>query len=375
MRICMLTTRHSPLDDRIFYKEAVSLKRVSSEIKIIAPYCRSRQIVNGIEIWGLPPEAKSQCFLWSNLYQKALRAKADVYHCHEPDSLLVGILVKNRQKAKLIYDCHEYHPEIFARRFPEKLQPFVGVVAYWAERLLCKKADYVITVCQELAEKFRRWGNRVQLVENYAIRWPDKGFSLSISRTDLGIRPEESVGVFVGGMYRERGIYQMMDAIRILRGWGRKVKLLLVGPGVKGFLESAKAYAQAKGIAQGVVFTGKVAFTEIPSYLAMADFGLVMDYPERRKLNTVAVKVFEYMQAGLPIVASDLPANRRIIQTEQCGVLTDPLRPEKIAEAVALVLKKPDLGPKMGRRGREAFLRKYNWDQAEKRLLAVYRDL
>jgi len=123
------------------------------------------------------------------------------------------------------------------------------------------------------------------------------------------------------------------------------------------------------------VFTGKVAFTEIPSYLAMADFGLVMDYPERRKLNTVAVKVFEYMQAGLPIVASDLPANRRIIQTEQCGVLTDPLRPEKIAEAVALVLKKPDLGPKMGRRGREAFLRKYNWDQAEKRLLAVYRDL
>lgn len=375
MRICMLTTRHSFLDDRIFHKEAVSLKKISSEIKIIAPCNRSRQIVNGVEILGLPLKARGRCRLWRRFYQEALRVKADVYHCHEPDSLLVSILVKNRLKAKLIYDSHEYHPEIFAQKFPAGFRLPAKFAAYQLEKWFCRRADYIITVCEELAEKFRGWGNRVQLVENYAIKYSNKKGSPSVNRRDWGIRPEEPVGVFVGGMYRERGIYEMIDAIRILKTQGNRVKLLLVGPGVRGFLEKAKAYAQAKDLVEDVVFTGKVPFTEIPSYLAMADFGLVMDYPERRKLNTVAVKVFEYMQARLPIVASDLPANREIIQTEQCGLLTDPLRPEKIAEVVTLLLEKQDLAQKMGQRGREAFLKKYNWDEAERRLLAVYRDL
>jgi len=81
------------------------------------------------------------------------------------------------------------------------------------------------------------------------------------------------------------------------------------------------------------------------------------------------------MAAGIPVIASDFPLWRKIINGAGCGVLADPANPDAVAEAIESVLSNPVEAMKMGKRGREAFLSGYNWTTQEAALLGLYRDL
>ena len=379
IKACMLTSMHSPLDGRIFYKEAKSLVKFGYEVIIIAP---SAELVNketkvdSIRIIPIP--RYKHTFLTRpvtllHLFLQALEVNADVYHCHEIETLWVGILLKEVIGTKLIYDSHEYHPEKFAERFPSKIRGIFKRLTYLVEKAFCGKVDYIITVCDELANKFKRWSDNVELVENFALHYSNDGSEFSVNPRDLMIRGADAIGVYVGSIYKERGIYQIIDAVSILKDRGERIKLFFIGPLFpRTLLKQIEIYLKDKKLENDILFLGKIPYPQIEGYLAIADFGVVMDYPEKRNLNTVAVKVFEYMQAGLPVVASDLPVTRRVIEKERCGVLSDPLRPDRIADAISTLSQDPEAAQQMGRRGREAFLKKYNWSLSERRLLSVY---
>jgi len=366
----MLTSGHSCLDDRIFYKEAVSLRRAYDDVSVVGMCDRAGGEIRGIKIFGLNRGRGllGRLRVLAKLYGIGSRLSADVYHCHEIDALFVGLLLKLVHGAGLIYDCHEYYPETFGSMLPWPLGKLAERFILFLEWLLSGFADYVITVCDELGSKFRNWGRKCKVVPNYSLRFSPKGYH------DSG-RKKSPLGIYVGGLYRERGIYELIDAISMLRDRGTEVEMLFVGPGKGNFIDLASSYVKSKGVSDIVRFTGAVPFIEIPRYLRMGDFGVVMDYPERRKLNTVAVKVFEYMSAGLPVIASDLPAYRDVILPSGCGLLADPLDPGDIASTIEKLIRNPRAMEEMGMRGMEAFNKRYSWDIAEAELLSVYRSL
>ena len=124
-----------------------------------------------------------------------------------------------------------------------------------------------------------------------------------------------------------------------------------------------------------VRYLGKVPFEEVSRYYALADIGLVCIQPLERHKVSLPNKIFEYMAAGLPIIASNFPLWKKIVDDAGCGICIDPTDPEKIAEAILYLLDNPQLGKEMGENGRRAAKERYNWKKESKKLLEVYKKL
>jgi glycosyltransferase involved in cell wall biosynthesis len=122
-------------------------------------------------------------------------------------------------------------------------------------------------------------------------------------------------------------------------------------------------------------FVGPLDRTEIADELHRAYAGLVILHPEPNYLTSQPVKLFEYMCAGIPVIASDFPVCREIVTKARCGLLVDPLKPEEIAHAMEYLLAHPEEAEEMGRRGLQAVHESYNWANEEKMLLEIYRRL
>jgi glycosyltransferase involved in cell wall biosynthesis len=103
--------------------------------------------------------------------------------------------------------------------------------------------------------------------------------------------------------------------------------------------------------------------------------GLVLFHPAPNHMESLPTKLFEYMSAGLPVVASDIPLWRTIIASHNCGILVDPLDPREIARGIGHLLESPEEAREMGMRGREAVLTRFTWESQATELLALYSRL
>jgi glycosyltransferase involved in cell wall biosynthesis len=120
------------------------------------------------------------------------------------------------------------------------------------------------------------------------------------------------------------------------------------------------------------VMLGSVDRQEIKQLLSRSRIGIVVYHPTPNYYYGQPTKLLEYMAAGLPVVASDFPFYRRIIESTECGLLVDPLQPAKIAEAILWLLRNPERAEEMGTRGQKAVLDRYNWEQEAKHLISAY---
>ena len=83
-------------------------------------------------------------------------------------------------------------------------------------------------------------------------------------------------------------------------------------------------------------------------------------------------KLFDYMLMSLPVVVSNFPLYRDVVQTHQCGLTVDPARPQEIARAIVYLIEHPREAQQMGANGRRAVLEKYNWEKESQKLLQIY---
>jgi len=166
-----------------------------------------------------------------------------------------------------------------------------------------------------------------------------------------------------------RGAKQMIDA---LSEAGPDVSLELGGewspPSLRETCADSPGWQQVNE--QGYMDRGQVA-----AMFRRVFAGLALLHPVQSYLTAYSTKMFEYMAEGLPLIASDFPLWRNIIDEAGCGLLADPLNPVAIGRAMRRLTDDPDAARMMGANGRRVVETKYNWNREQEKLLAFYQRL
>lgn len=366
--VCIITSVHTPYDTRIFYRQALTLREAGHEVTILAHHNRSENR-RGIRIESVG-KAATRPERWSHLpriYRRALQLDADIYHFHDPELIPVGLSLRYRTNAKVIYDVHEdYVDAINAREWlPDVTTPCIKRVFPRIQLVAAERFDVVITADKPTADEFIRRGVSSPVV-------PLRNFPRisDISFTNVDPPSEhESILAYVGGLDRERGILKMLDLLRRLNH-RHDVGLWLIGSfGEKSVKEEATRFVENHQLAKDVEFLGRVEYPRFFSYLSLADIGLAIVDPDRFA-NNVPTKLFEYMCCGLPIVTVDAEGVRRYV--DEAGITVPWQDSEQQAAAVEKLLTDIDRRSKMGEIGEKKVAETYNWEEESDKLIEIY---
>jgi glycosyltransferase involved in cell wall biosynthesis len=367
MRIIHLTSNHSTNDVRIFLKECVTLAQSGYDVGFIAPTDAQPIRINDVEIIPVKkPKNRADRFVLGSwrILQKALSARGDAYHFHDPDLIPVGFVLHLLGK-RVIYDVHEDVPKDILSKdwIPYWLRGWVSKAMACLEWIAGYLLDGIVAATPAIA---RRWPKRKTIiVQNF----PFTEELVTEGALPYAQRPRHIV--YLGGISTIRGIREMVEAMAYLPEELR-ARLILVGTFTPPELE-AKVRMQEGW--KHVEFLGWQDRTRVSELLANSQIGLVLYHPEPSHLEAQPNKLFEYMAAGITVVASDFPVWRGIVEGEKCGLTVDPLDSKAIAEAIQWLLEHPEEAEEMGKRGRKAVLEKYNWEREAEKLLEFYRKL
>ncbi|HOO54319.1 MAG TPA: glycosyltransferase family 4 protein [Methanothrix sp.] len=379
MKVCIITTVDSPFDPRVFYKEAKSLAKVH-DVVVIAPYAEPiKEDCDGIGVVTVKKPAKRifhPITMW-RILKEGFSRECDVYHCHAPDALFLGALLKILKRSKVVYDAREHYPSLIAENslFPKFIKPFVRFLADIGERGLINFADVIITVDEILAAKYRQFHNYVVVMPNYPRLsfFKEDNYSEELNQKFK----YNKVLLYVGGLTEYRGVLQSLQAFKKVLKVLPEAKLLFLGnfSGNTGYKENVFSYIRENDLNESVSFLGYVQHKNIPNYINLCDVGIVFLQPIPRYENAVPMKLFEYMSCGKPVIASDFSEIKNIVKEIDCGILVDPTVPDEIATAMIYLLSHQEEGKRMGLKGKFAVGEKYNWEVIEERIFKVYDDI
>ncbi|MFN4219611.1 MAG: glycosyltransferase family 4 protein [bacterium] len=365
-KVVHITTVHPVFDTRIFHKEAKTLAQAGYDTTLIAQH-NQNETINKINILALPKPRNrfARIFILSwQAFKLAMQKKAHIYHFHDPELLPIGVLLKLFTQAKVIYDVHEDVPQQILTKhwIPVYLRKPISTLFNIIEKLLTKFIDAVVVATEGIAEKFAKFNPVV--VHNY----PDLEMLPNLSKVH---KKDSKVLVYVGGISRIRGILEIIRALEYLDHIN-DLRLDLIGkfepPELENELQKLPGYKRVR-------YLGWLQPTEIYNHIKETNAGLVCLHPEPRFIKALPVKLFEYMAAGLPVISSNFPLWKEIVEGNKCGICVDPLNPKDIAQAIEYLLTHPEEAQKMGQNGRLAIEQKYNWKIESQNLLKLYQNL
>ena len=293
----------------------------------------------------------------------AARERADVIHAHDAAMLAPGWIAARRSGALLLYDSHE-----LATGVPYHSRSWLALVSS-VERLVVPRSDAVITVSDGIAEALqRKYGleRRPTVVRNLPdLPPPQEAGAVEDLRATLGIGPAPLV-LHHGAAAEDRGGEALIRSFAELDG----AHLLFLGAD-GGYADGLRRLSEQLGLGTRVHFRAPVPLADLLSYSAQADVGVTL--LEDTCLNhrlALPNKAFEYIAAGIPVVASELPELRGLIDEHGVGWTADPADPASIAAALRSAFESRDDVALRDRLARAAD--RLSWRRERDRLLGLY---
>lgn len=362
MKTCHITSVHPRYDIRIFIKECQALS-TEHEVSLIVADSLGNETKNGINIYdvGKAGGGRIQRMRQSSqaILEQILILQPKVVHFHDPELIGLGRKLIGLGY-QVIYDVHEDVPKQVLNKpwIPRLLRP---LVSYWIkqqERAAAKLFSGIICATEIIAKRFKSYNPNTIAIHNYPILAELAGNNTAWSSRSADI-------CYIGSISATRGILPLVNSLA-----ESNLRLELAGTFsdrvIEAQLKSDNNYA-------AVNYHGVLDRQGIANLLTQVRVGMVTLLPTPSYVESLPIKLFEYMLAGIPVVASDFPLWQPIVSGNNCGIMVDPSDSTSIARACRWLIDNPEAAQKMGENGKQAVLEHYIWERESLRLCEFYK--
>jgi glycosyltransferase involved in cell wall biosynthesis len=317
-------------NDQRIQKIARTVNKLGCDITIIGrktKYCKGPEIVP-FKIYRFRMLFRKGFLMYKfyniRLFVHLIFSKYDLLVANDLDTLLPNYLVSKLKHVPLIYDSHEYFtgvPEIQSR-------PVVKWVWTRIEKAIFPDLNHVMTVSNSIASQYEKeYMIRPLVIMNAGVRTDEIN---PYTREEIGVPANDLLLIIHGtGINIDRGVEELVEAVSLLE----EITLLIVGSG--DIVPKLKQKVKELQIDTRIRFIPTVSWAELIKYIKMADIGMSLD--KDTSLNyrfSLPNKLFDYISAGVPVIAGKLPEPSKIINEFNCGVIIDKITPDTIIAAI-----------------------------------------
>tara|TARA_R110001632_G_scaffold63318_2_gene151371 strand:+ start:23103 stop:24191 length:1089 start_codon:yes stop_codon:yes gene_type:complete len=358
MKICHITTVHPKNDNRIFYKECITLKNNGHDVTLIVAG-EIDQVIEGVKIIGLSKHTSRLKRFFKTSISEVLKTvkkvNADIYHFHDPELIFMGLILKMKGK-KVIYDIHENNsasimskPYIKSKFTKKSISSLFNLF----ERTAVKYFDGIVTARPDISEKFKH--KKIITLRNFPILIENLA-----DDTDRKVKEKKSV-IYVGVMTEIRGIEMLIDAFNEMP----EFELWLLGI-IRGDFLTKKI----EDSNENIKYLGIVEPFEVFHHIQKSDAGIITFLPVPNHVRTLATKPFEYMACGKPMIMSNFDYWKNTFGDSSLYV--DPNNKEEIIKATRLLFNDNEMFDKMSKKNSRLSKEEYNWKSESKKLIDLY---
>jgi glycosyltransferase involved in cell wall biosynthesis len=364
-RIVHITAVHTGDDIRIFQKECRSLAQNGYDVYLIAPNARAG-CAGGVTLVSMPKYrnrlVRMSLGCW-HAFVLAMGLRADLYHLHDPELLPWGQLLRLFGK-KVVFDMHENLPGAILDKgwLPHIVRRPLSLAVVVLEWMLL--IGMPIIFAEDSYVKHYSRSRKSAVVLNMPLL--DELRSIRVPA-----RPEPTIGYF-GAVSHLRGSIVLIEALKLLKEQGCHAGLELIGPIQDAHRREIGDLVQTYGL-QRVNVRGYMEAHQGWEIMAGCTLGTALLAPVPNYMGSYPTKIFEYMCLGIPVLSSDFPLYKTIVEELKCGYCIDPRSPQDVANAIRRLIDDPALAHSLGENGRAAVAKHFNWSNELEKLEGLYR--
>ena len=356
LKILHCSISHLLDDSRIFYKECVSLAKENYDVTFIANMVNhdkfSKEEYNGVKLLHF----KSQKKIYKIFELLTLSFKYDIIHFHDFELIFYGIFLKFFKK-KIIYDVHEdYRTVIFHRSKYNRLMKYIiYMIIKVSEYISNIMFDVIIVTTPKIKLNFT--DRKSILIRNFPTILRKNNYIKNFAN-------KKNIIIYIGTLSKLRGIKELILSTENLK---QPFELWLLGDWVnndfKKECENLIEFSNTK-------YLGKIDHEDLQEYLIQATIGICILHPLDQYKDSYPLKVFEYMQNGIPVLMSNFNLWKNMFG-DACEY-TDPLNINMISEKISKLLNNVNKLETMSNLGQILIKDNYNWDTESKKLIDCY---
>ena len=318
-------------------------------------------------------------FLWGRAIERfAVENRVDAIHVHDLPLVGEGVRAARKLGIPVVADLHENYPAGLQVWYSSVLKKttiynFNRWAAY--ERSVLQKVDRIVVVIEEARDRLVALGvpaEKIYVVPNTAIKGREK---IPVDDELVARYRGKFVLSYIGGFASHRGLDTLIRAVARIKDKLPELVLVLVGDRNKPYMDYLKGLASRLGCAEKVEFAGWQPFDKIWSYIRASEICLVPHARNPHTDSTIPHKIFQYMMMSKPVIVSDCPPLKRVIEESGGGLWFLYDSSEELADRIMELYANADKRKRMGEAGREAFIERFNWDATAGPLIELYDSL